>query len=243
MKKTSIATVLCLASLPLFAQKITELKTDKEKLSYSLGINIAHNLKEQNMENDVDLNIFNQAIKDELSGQDPVLSKDSMNVFMQNYFARKRTEFERIRNEQGEKNKIEGAKFLEQNKNKKGVVTTPSGLQYEILVKSKSTDKPTPEDMVYVKYTGKLLDETVFDSTDKNNNGEPVNFVLNRVIKGWIEGIPLMTKGSRYKFYIPSELAYGENGFGREIPPNAVLIFDVELVDFSKQDPEPTEQK
>jgi FKBP-type peptidyl-prolyl cis-trans isomerase FklB len=237
MKKNTIVIALCvMSSLPLFAQKKIEIKTDKEKLSYSLGVNIAQSLIQQDMEDDMDFNIFNQAMKDELSGAELAFPMDSMNAFMQDYFAKKREGFEKKRKEQGEKNKEIGAKFLEQNKKKKGVVTTPSGLQYEIVTKSKSVEKPKPEDMVKVKYTGKLLDGTVFDSTDKNNNGEPIEFQLNHVIKGWTEGVGLMAKGAKYRFFIPAELAYGENGAGRDIEPNSVLIFEVELVDFTEQE-------
>ncbi|MDR1877470.1 MAG: FKBP-type peptidyl-prolyl cis-trans isomerase [Flavobacteriaceae bacterium] len=239
MKKNSIIVALCLVSFPLMSQKITELKTDKEKLSYSLGVNIAQNIKQQDMADDVDLNLFNQAMKDELSGKELVFPLDSMNTFMQSYFTKKREEFEKKRKEQGEKNKVEGEKFLEQNKKKKGIVTTASGLQYEVLTKGKSTEKPTAQDLVKVKYVGKLLDGTIFDSTDKNNNGEPIEFTLNQVIKGWTEGVGLMTKGSKYRFFIPSDLAYGANGAGRDIGPDAVLIFEVELIDFTKQDAPP----
>ncbi len=239
MKKNIIAVALCLASLPLFAQRLTELKTDKEKLSYSIGANIAQNLKQEDIADEVDTNVLSQAMNDVLKGDKLVFPQDSMNAFMQKYVEKKRQEFEKKRQEEGEKNKAEGQRFLEQNKKKKGVVTTASGLQYEVLTKGKSQEKPKPEDLVKVKYEGKLLDGTVFDSTDKNSNGEPIEFQLNRVIKGWTEGVGLMTKGSKYRLYIPSELAYGERGAGKDIAPNSVLIFDVELIDFK---PAPKEE-
>ncbi len=230
MKKSIVAIALCLASLPLFSQRLTELKTDKEKLSYSIGVNIAQNFKQEDLADEIDLNVLNQAMNDELKGEKLAFSQDSIQAFMQRYVEKRREAFEKKKQEEGEKNKVEGQKFLEANKKKKGVITTASGLQYEILAKGKSQEKPKPEDVVVVKYEGRLLDGTVFDSTEKNNNGQPIEFQLNRVIKGWTEGVGLMTKGSKYRFYVPSELAYGERGAGT-ISPNATLIFDVELVD------------
>jgi FKBP-type peptidyl-prolyl cis-trans isomerase FklB len=242
MKKNKIIAVLCIVcSLSLSAQDKIELKTDKDKLSYSLALSIAQNLKQQDMLKDVDINIFNQALKDEIDGKPALYPMDSLNLFMQKYFSKKRQEFEKKRKEQGEVNKTQGVAFLEKNKKKKGVITTASGLQYEILEKSKSTEKPNSEDMVKVKYTGKLLDGKIFDSTDKNNAGNPIEFQLNRVIKGWTEGVSLMSKGAKYRFFIPSELAYGENGAGMDIGPNAVLIFDIELVDFTDKPETKTE--
>ncbi|CVK16604.1 MAG: FKBP-type peptidyl-prolyl cis-trans isomerase [Apibacter sp.] len=242
MKRNKIIAVLCVAcSLSLSAQNKIELKTDKEKLSYSLALNIAQNLKQQDMLKDVDVNIFNQALRDEIAGKPAVFPIDSINSFMQKYFSKKRQEFEKKRKEKGEINKTQGLAFLEKNKKKKGVFTTASGLQYEVLEKSKSTEKPNPDDMVKVKYTGKLLDGKIFDSTDKNNSGNPIEFQLNRVIKGWTEGVALMNKGSKYRFFIPSDLAYGENGAGMDIGPNSVLIFDIELVDFTNKNETKTE--
>ncbi|WP_295810408.1 FKBP-type peptidyl-prolyl cis-trans isomerase [uncultured Apibacter sp.] len=242
MKKNTLIAVLFIASSwSLSAQDKIELKTDKDKFSYSIAINIAQSLKQQDMLNDVDIDVFTKAMKDEIAGKPSLMPMDSLNSFMQKYFAKKRLEFEKKRQEQGEVNKTEGLAFLEKNKKKKGVITTASGLQYEILSKGKSVEKPKPEDMVKVKYTGKLLDGKIFDSTDQHNSGQPIEFQLNRVIKGWTEGVALMTKGSKYRFYIPSELAYGQNGAGIEIGPNSVLIFDIELVDFNKQ-PETTEE-
>lgn len=235
MKKNKIVTLLgIICSLSLSAQDKIELKTDKQKLSYSLAYNIVQSLKQQDMLEDIDINIFNQTFRDELAGKPSIYPMDSVNSFMQKYFFKKRQELENKRKQQGEVNKTQGLAFLEKNKKKKGVITTASGLQYEVLEKSKSTEKPNEDDMVKVKYTGKLLDGKIFDSTDKNNSGNPIEFQLNRVIKGWTEGVSLMSKGSKYRFFIPSELAYGENGAGMDIGPNSVLIFDIELVDFKK---------
>lgn len=127
-----------------------------------------------------------------------------------------------------EENKTTGATFLAENGKKAGIVTTASGLQYEVLTKGSGTKHPSASDLVEVNYEGKLLDGTVFDSSYKR--GESISFPLNRVIAGWTEGLQLMTEGAKHRLYIPSDLAYGSRGAGRDIGPNATLIFDVELI-------------
>jgi FKBP-type peptidyl-prolyl cis-trans isomerase FkpA len=127
-----------------------------------------------------------------------------------------------------EENKTAGATFLAENGKKANITTTASGLQYEVLIKGTGTKSPSATDTVEVNYEGTLLDGKVFDSSYKR--GESISFPLNRVIKGWTEGVQLMTEGAKYRFYIPSDLAYGERGAGRDIAPNAALIFDVELL-------------
>lgn len=127
-----------------------------------------------------------------------------------------------------EENKTAGATFLAENGKKAGIVTTASGLQYEVLTKGTGTKSPSATDLVEVHYEGKLLDGTIFDSSYKR--GESIAFPLNRVIAGWTEGLQLMTEGAKHRLYIPSDLAYGSRGAGSQIPPNATLIFDVELL-------------
>jgi FKBP-type peptidyl-prolyl cis-trans isomerase FkpA len=127
-----------------------------------------------------------------------------------------------------EENKTAGTTFLAENGKKAGIVTTASGLQYEVLTKGTGTKSPSATDLVEVNYEGKLLDGKIFDSSYQR--GESISFPLNRVIAGWTEGVQLMTEGAKYRFYIPSDLAYGTRGAGRDIPPNAALIFDVELI-------------
>lgn len=127
-----------------------------------------------------------------------------------------------------EENKAAGAKFLAENAKKPNIVTTASGLQYEILTAGKGTKSPAATDNVTVHYRGTLLDGEEFDSS--YSRGEPATFPLNRVIPGWTEGVQLMKEGAKYRFYIPSNLAYGEHGAGRAIGPNSALIFDVELI-------------
>lgn len=127
-----------------------------------------------------------------------------------------------------EENKTAGAAFLAENAKKAGIVTTASGLQYEVLTQGTGTKSPSATDLVEVNYEGKLLDGTVFDSSYKR--GESISFPLNRVIAGWTEGLQLMTEGAKHRLYIPSDLAYGTRGAGRDIGANATLIFDVELL-------------
>lgn len=127
-----------------------------------------------------------------------------------------------------EENKTAGATFLAENGKKEGIVTTASGLQYEVLTKGTGAKNPSATDTVEVNYEGKLLDGKIFDSSYQR--GESISFPLNRVIAGWTEGVQLMTEGAKYRFYIPSELAYGTHGAGRDIGANATLIFDVELI-------------
>jgi FKBP-type peptidyl-prolyl cis-trans isomerase len=127
-----------------------------------------------------------------------------------------------------EENKATGVAFLKENATKPNVVTTTSGLQYEVLAKGIGKKSPTASDVVTVHYKGTTLDGNEFDSS--YSRGAPASFPLDHVIKGWTEGVQLMTEGAKYRFYIPSELAYGERGAGRDIGPNAALIFDVELI-------------
>lgn len=127
-----------------------------------------------------------------------------------------------------EENKTAGITFLTENGKKANIVTTASGLQYEVLTKGTGTKNPAASDTVTVHYAGTTLDGKEFDSSYKR--GEPTSFPLNRVIAGWTEGVQLMTEGAKYRFYIPSDLAYGTRGAGRDIQPNATLIFDVELL-------------
>ena len=131
------------------------------------------------------------------------------------------------REEQGKMHKEAGEKFLAENKNKEGIVTLPSGLQYQVL-KEGNGKKPTAKDTVMCHYEGTLIDGTVFDSSYKR--GEPATFPLQQVIAGWTEGLQLMQEGAKYRFFIPSRLGYGAGGAGASIPPYAALVFDVELI-------------
>jgi FKBP-type peptidyl-prolyl cis-trans isomerase FklB len=208
------------------AQGDPELKDLKQKASYSLGIDIGRKLKAQAI--DLDGDLVSRGIKDALGGKSAMSDADmrtAMMTFQQELLAKQNA----VAQVQAEKNKKEGEDFLAANKKKPGVVTLPSGLQYQV-VKEGTGKTPKATDTVTTNYEGKLIDGTVFDSSYKR--GEPASFPVNGVIKGWTEALQLMKAGSKWKLFIPSELAYGANPRpGGPIGPNAVLIFDIELLD------------
>jgi len=206
-----------------------ELKTQKDKASYSIGVSIGKNLKDQKVE--ITTDILVKGLLDAYTGAKTQLTEkemgDVLTQFQQEIMAKAQEEATK----KGGENKTKGEKFLADNKNKPGVKSTPSGLQYSVITEG-TGPKPIASSTVKVHYTGKLIDGTTFDSSV--DRGEPVEFPLNGVIKGWTEGVQLMSKGSKFKFYIPAELAYGERGAGNAIGPNETLVFEVELLDIVK---------
>ena len=222
MKTLLIASATVLLVLPLSAQeKSAPLKDQKDKVSYSIGLNVGFNLSKQKIA--VNPDAVSAGIKDALAGKPQMTEaevKDTMTAFEKDMMEKQKAE--------GEKNAADGVKFLEENKKKAGVKATASGLQYKPL-KEGSGASPKPTDTVTVNYRGTLMDGTEFDSSYKRN--EPATFPLNGVIKGWTEGLQLMKKGAKYQFVIPASLAYGERSPGAGIPPNSTLIFEVELLD------------
>jgi FKBP-type peptidyl-prolyl cis-trans isomerase FklB len=224
MKLTVFSLLLGVAAAPLFAAEGSANLTDpKERISYALGINFGSNLKAQGV--DVNLDTVRKGIEDALAGK-PQLNDNEM----RDTFNQLRSQIQARMAEKGRENKEAGEKFLAENKTKPGVVTTASGLQYKVITEG-SGDSPKPNDEVQVKYTGRLIDGTVFDSTDKRG-GQPAKFKVAGVIPGWTEALQLMKKGAKWEVYIPSNLAYGERSTGT-IPQNSTLIFEVELVDFT----------
>lgn len=198
-----------------------------DKLSYSLGIGIGSQLRDLGATSLV-AEDFAQAVKDVIAGNPIAVDEHEaqalVNEFIRGAEARKQAEMA----EKGKKAREEGEKFLSENSKKPEVKTLPSGLQYSVL-KEGTGRKPTAADNVKCHYEGTLIDGTVFDSSYRR--GEPAVFPLSGVIRGWTEGLQLMSEGSKYRFFIPFNLAYGENGAGNLIPPYAVLIFDVELLE------------
>lgn len=226
MKKTLVTLVLLAGINTAYAQKSY---TDEQKASYYIGLDIAQNLKKQGFT--VDPELLSQAIKDEFSDKPRLLPKEEMGTFLQGFMQKQGEKKQAQDKLKAEENKKKGAEFLAKNKLNKKITTTASGLQYEVLTPGDGKAKPTASSTANVTYTGKLMDGTIFDSTEKQG-GKPIELNVSGVIKGWTEGIQLMSKGAKYRFYIPSDLAYGDNGAGGVIPPGATLIFDVELVDF-----------
>ncbi|MGA9406643.1 MAG: FKBP-type peptidyl-prolyl cis-trans isomerase [Bacteroidota bacterium] len=207
------------------SQHKTELKTLQDSVSYSIGMDIGRNLKGQMI--DVNPDALAQAIKDLNSGGTPMLSdaqaRSAMMAFQTQMMA---THVEKMK-AAGEKNKKDGESFLAENKTKEGVVTLPSGLQYKVLTAGNGK-KPGINDKVTLNYRGTLIDGTEFDNSYKR--GEPVVFPVKGVIKGLSEALQLMPVGSKWQIVIPSDIAYGEQGAGGQIAPNAVLIFEIELL-------------
>ena len=189
------------------------------KISYALGLGIGHQLKSMNIE-EFSIDDFTQSIRDVMEGSSTAMSAADAQALLNKYFQEKEKE-------NAQKAISQGKAFLEENGKREGVVTTKSGLQYEVLTEG-SGKSPKATDQVRCHYEGKLIDGTVFDSSYKR--GEPAVFGLNQVIAGWTEGVQLMKEGGKHRLYIPYLLAYGKRGAGSSIPPYSTLVFDIELL-------------
>ena len=207
----------------------TALKSEKDKVSYSIGLNIGNNFKSQSV--DINPDILAKGVKDALSGSKSLMTEkeiqETMAAFQKEMNAKQTERIKAL----AEKNKKDGEAFLAENKKKEGVKTTANGMQYKII-KAGNGAKPKATDTVTVNYRGTLIDGTEFDSSYKR--GEPTIFPLNGIIPGWLEALQLMPVGSKWQLFLPPALAYGERGSGREIGPNAALVFDVELLSINK---------
>ena len=235
MKKQFLLVILTLALIPAFAQKKkapvktpvaavpVQLRSSTDSLSYSIGIMVASFYKQQGI-TDINDTLVNRAIHDKMKGETTLLSEQQCNQVLMGYVQRKKEQA-------AASSKKDGAAFLAENKSKPGVVTTASGLQY-IILKEGNGPKPALTDKVKCDYEGKLLDGTVFDSSTKQ--GHPIEFNVNRVIPGWTEALQLMNTGSKWRLFIPSDLAYGDQQVGQDIRPGSTLIFDVELLEIVK---------
>ncbi len=200
------------------------LATQKQRASYGVGMNVGKSFKHEMI--DLDLDAFTRGFKDVMTDAKLGLTDAELNEAM----SKLRTDVQQKVSEAGEKSKKEGTDFLAKNKTEKGVQTTPSGLQY-IVIKEGTGPTPKETDTVKVNYRGTLINGTEFDSSYARN--EPAVFPVNGVIKGWVEALQKMKVGSKWKLFIPSDLAYGENAQG-QIPANATLIFEVELLGIEK---------
>lgn len=197
-----------------------ELYGELENFSYALGMSIAGNLIQTGVKT-VNPELFLNGFKDIFKGEKPKIEPEKANKILEEFIGK-------INEGKGANNLEEGLKFLAENKKNEGVVELPSGLQYKILTKGDG-EIPAATDQVKCHYHGTLTDGTVFDSSVER--GEPAVFPVNGVIQGWVEALQLMSTGSKWKLFIPSELAYGNNGAGGAIGPNSALIFDVELLE------------
>ncbi len=190
-----------------------------DKFSYAIGLGIGQNLLSMGAQN-INVDDFANAIKAVLNNEEPAMSHTEAREIVNKYFAE-------LESEMNATNIEKGASFLEENKKKDNVITLPSGLQYEVLTEG-TGKKAQATDQVKCHYEGTLIDGTLFDSSVKR--GEPAVFGVNQVIPGWVEALQLMPEGSKWRLYIPSDLAYGARGAGEMIPPHSTLIFDVELI-------------
>ena len=199
-----------------------KLETIDQKASYAIGLQIGQQLKDSGL-NNLDLNALKFAMEDVLSGNQPALPLQELHDALRHVNEQATKE----KAKQAEKIAQEGKDFLAENLKKDGIKSTESGLQYEIITVGEGA-LPKATDRVQVHYTGQLIDGTVFDSSVER--GQPAEFPVNGVIPGWVEALQLMPEGSKWRLYIPQELAYGAQGAGASIPPYSALIFDVELL-------------
>lgn len=237
MKKTLLALALFSIGGNLFAQTKAKpvkktvatpagpsLKTALDSFSYSLGLSFAEFYKQQGISN-INTTLLNKGINDAMkTGQKPLLTEEQMNTSITGYL-------QQLKAEKALASKRAGQAFLANNKSKPGVTTLASGLQYQVL-KEGSGEKPTVNDRVRCHYHGTLIDGTVFDSSVER--GQPAEFSVGGVIRGWVEALQLMPVGSKWRLFIPSDLAYGDNAAGPQIKPGSTLIFDVELLEILK---------
>jgi FKBP-type peptidyl-prolyl cis-trans isomerase FklB len=227
--KTALITILSagILSSAFAADTTATLKTDKEKLSYSIGMDIGQNLKRSQV--DVDPETLSKGLKDFLTGGKTLLTEEQKRDVMTNFQKEMREkQMARMKDqskEAGDKNKKEGETFLAENKKKPGVITTPSGLQYKVITMG-TGPKPKTNDTVITHYRGTFIDGKEFDSSYKR--GEPFVTPVTKVIKGWTEALMMMPVGSKWQLVLPPDIAYGQGGMG--IPPNSVLQFDMELI-------------
>jgi FKBP-type peptidyl-prolyl cis-trans isomerase FklB len=211
------------------------LKTDLEKLSYSIGLQLGSNLKQQPIEMDVESII--RGLHDGVENKTPLMNEGEIRQIQDQFRKEIMAKRENQMKEMKEKNQKEGEAFLAENLKKPGVKSFPDGLQYKVI-KEGTGPKPKPTDRVAVNYRGTLINGTEFDSSTKHGP-EPAVFGVTGVIKGWTEALTNMTVGSKWELYVPSKLAYEDRGSGRLIEPNSTLIFEVELVDIKQPEPPP----
>jgi FKBP-type peptidyl-prolyl cis-trans isomerase len=219
-----------LVTIAASAEDTSPLKTPQEKFSYALGLQIGNGFRKQALE--VDPATVGKGIADAFSGK-PLLTEDEMRAVLASAQEEYRKKQTAMRAEKAQAALKESEAFLAANKGKEGVVTLPSGLQYKIL-KAGTGEKPDADDSVVCNYRGTLVDGTEFDSSAKHNG--PATFPVKGVIRGWREALLLMPAGSKWQLFVPSYLAYGEDGAGQLIPPNSALVFEIELLSVQEKE-------
>lgn len=220
----ALGVALLTLTVTIAAQDATELKTQNEKISYALGMQMGSGFRKQGL--DLDSAAFAKGLAASFSGAKTLLTEDEMHTIIVNAQAEYKKQAV-LREEKAHTALNEGEKFLADNKSKEGVVALPSGLQYKILIQG-SGDKPKIDETVVCNYRGLLLDGTEFDSSAKHNG--PATFPVRGVIRGWTEALQMMPAGSKWQIFVPAHLAYGKDGVGEKIPPEATLVFEVELL-------------
>lgn len=224
---TALAVTAALAAGTTFAKD--KLETEKDKVSYMVGMDVARSLTP--IQDELDPAVLAQAIQTVLTGGKPLMTDEEGEAVRAAFMQKLQQKQAAEQQAQAEKNLRESEAFLASNKNKPGVQTTASGLQYQVI-RQGNGPKPAATDTVRVHYAGTLLDGTKFDSS--YDRGQPAQFALNQVIPGWTEGVQLMSVGAKYKFWIPGNLAYGDRGTPGPIGPNQTLVFEVELLEVVK---------
>ncbi|QDT30749.1 Peptidyl-prolyl cis-trans isomerase Mip precursor [Gimesia panareensis] len=230
MSKWHLTACLCIAffgcaSLAQAQNEKSQLKDQKQKVSYGIGFNLGQNLMRDNL--DLDPQILAKGIIDAMTKQKPQMTEDEIRATLLAFQEQLRKDAQTKMEKAAQANVAKGKKFLADNAKKEGVKTTKSGLQYKVI-KSGKGKTPKLTDEVTTHYRGTLIDGTEFDSSYKRK--QPATFPVNRVIGGWTEALQLMKEGDKWQLFIPSDLAYGERGSGPDIGPNEVLIFDIELL-------------
>ena len=225
-KLIPILAVATLVACCANAQPKMELKDLRQKASYSIGADIASNMKKQEI--DIDVKSLTAGFSDAFAGGKMILTDAEMKEVITQFRTELMAKMETKQKSAGDKNVKDGEAFLAANAKKDGVKVTASGLQYKVMKAGKGAKSPKATDTVKVHYHGTLIDGSVFDSSVER--GEPISFPLNGVIPGWTEGVQLMKEGDKFQFTIPSKLAYGEQGAGGKIGPNSTLVFEVELL-------------
>jgi FKBP-type peptidyl-prolyl cis-trans isomerase FklB len=215
---------LFVSSIPVLAADNTALKSDKDKLSYSIGASVGKNLKTEGTE--IDLNLMIEGLKASFAGEKALLSDGEIRKLMNDYQSQMRQRAMAKKQQAMGDNKKNGEAYLAQYKGQKGVLALPSGVLYKIL-KEGSGRKPSESDMVEVNYRGSLINGAEFDATEA---GHPANLKVSSLIAGWKQALSMMPVGSKWQIVIPAHLAYGERGVGNDIGPNEVLVFDLELL-------------